>query len=335
MKRKIILLTFGLIISGFFILSSLSPTANAAQSMPWNEWVQQLRAEAIAQGIRPEIFDDAFANIKAPSRRVLHFERTQPEKRIAFLKYRSTRADPFRIQLGRKEYERYHKLLNEVGFQFKVNPCFIVSIWGLETSYGRYMGDFPVIQSLATLAYESPRRVFFHKQLLYALQILNEGHVDLQHFKGEWAGASGQPQFLPSSWHHYAIDYDHDGKKDIWETKADVFASIANYLLQHGWRADQPWAIEVTLPHSLSEEQWVNVDVTQSLGEWRRLGLNTIDGRPWPSDERLQAALIRPYGGPDLLIFPNFKVIMKWNRSTYYAGTVGWMAEQICARPLQ
>ena len=332
MRNKFFFLTFGVLISVFFLLSPLSH-ADAQPSLSWNEWVQQLRQEALGQGIRPEVFDEAFKNVKAPDRQVLRFDKSQPEKRITFLKYRDTRADAFRIKLGRQEYRKYHDMLSEIGRQFGVSPCFIVSLWGLETSYGRFMGKFPVIQSLATLAYDTRRSEFFRKQLLYALQILNGNHVDLKDFKGEWAGASGQPQFLPSSWHHYAVDYNRDGKKDIWRTHADIFASIANYLVQHGWKTGQPWAIPVMLPANF-DETLINSKNAEAISKWKSMGVHTIQGRPWPEDENLTAELIRPLGGPDMLIFNNFNVLMKWNHSNYYAGTVGWMAEQVCGRSL-
>ncbi len=331
MKRKLIFLAFGLIISGLFFISPETPAAQPRLS--WPEWVKELRAEAISQGIRPELFDDLFKTIKAPDPQVLRFDRIQPEKRITFLKYRHTRADAFRIKMGRQKYQKYHPILAEIGQKYGVDPCFIVSLWGLETSYGNYMGKFPVIQSLATLAYDTRRSAFFRQQLLYALQILNGGHVDLKDFKGEWAGASGHPQFLPSSWHNYAVDYDKDGRKDIWKTYPDVFASIANYLVGHGWQKGGPWAIQVELP-SRFDQGLINSKVQKPVWQWKQMGVHITGGRPWPS-ENLEAALIRPEGGPDLLVFNNFNVLMKWNRSTYYAGTVGYLAEEICGRPLQ
>lgn len=301
------------------------------QKKTWSQFIQELRVEAINQGIRPEVFDKAFQGIKKPHRRVLHFDRTQPEKRLVFLKYRNTRADKFRIVLGRREYKKHYALLNQIGKEYGVSPCFITSIWGLETSYGRFMGSFPVIKSLATLAYDTRRSEFFRKQLFFALHILNEGHVDLKNFKGEWAGASGHPQFLPSSWHHFAVDYNGDGRKDIWRTLSDVFASIANYLKKNGWQTEQPWAIQVTVPPSLNASLQ-DLDVTKTVYEWQQMGVRPVKGH-FPNGN-LQASIIEPYGGPTFMVFNNFKVLMRWNRSIYYAGTVGYMAEQICQKEL-
>lgn len=316
-----------------FAFSLLLPfNSSFAYKKSWSQFVKEIRAEAIAQGIRPEVFDQAFRGIHAPNRKVLHLDRTQPERRLTFLKYRNTRADKFRIVLGRRELKKYHQMLHEVSEKYPVSPCFVVSIWGLETSYGRYMGTFPVIKSLATLAYDNRRAAFFRKQLFLALHILNGGHVQLKNFKGEWAGASGHPQFLPSSWHNYAVDYNNDGRKDIWKTHSDVFASIANYLLQNGWKSGQPWAIPVHTPPHFNKDLLTR-KVVKTVDQWKALGVRA-GSRPLPADGYLKASVIRPYGGPTMMIFNNFNVIMKWNRSTYYAGTVGYMAEQICRKKL-
>lgn len=332
MKRnKFIILLLGFMISA--LVFSHNSQAEQTTQLSWSDWVKELRIEAVNDGVRPEIFDNIFAKIPGPDTRVLRFERTQPEKRITFLDYRRTRADAFRIKLGRSEYRKHSQVLNDIGAKYGVNPCFILSLWGLETSYGHFMGKFPVIQSLATLAYGSPRKAFFRKELLIALHIVNEGHVNLEDFKGEWAGASGHPQFMPSSWRKYAVDYTGSGHKDIWKNYPDAFASIANYLAQHGWQKDQPWAVQVTLPANF-DTSLVNNKVEKSIAEWKQLGVKTTDGRPWP-DSSLKANLIQPLGGPDILTFTNFKVLMQWNRSIYYAGTVGYMAEQICGRPIQ
>lgn len=303
-----------------------------ASSLPWPQYIKQLRAEALQQGIRPSVFDAAMQGLKAPVRKVMKLDRTQPEKRLTYLKYRNTRATAYRIKLGRKEMQRYNGLLHKIGRQYGVSPCFITAIWGLETSYGRFMGSFPVIHSLATLSYDNRRGAFFRKQLFYALHILNDGHVALKDYKGEWAGASGQPQFLPSSWYHYAIDYNGDGKKDIWKSMGDIFASIANYLKQHGWQRDQEWSINVVLPSGITKSQ-MNLKHSKSVSAWRAMGVRPAKGYSFPSSN-LQASIIRPYGGPDMMVFKNFKVIMRWNRSIYYAGTVGYSAESICQKRL-
>ncbi|MCB1827994.1 MAG: lytic murein transglycosylase, partial [Coxiellaceae bacterium] len=281
----------------------------------------------------PQVVDDALRGIKEPHRKVLHYDRTQPEKRLTFLKYRNTRASAYRIKLGQSELKKHQAILEKVSRHYGVSECFIVSLWGLETSYGRFMGSFPVIHSLATLAYDNRRAKFFRKQLFYALHILNDGHVQLSDFKGEWAGASGHPQFLPSSWHHYAVDFNGDGRKDIWKSLPDVFASIANYLHKNGWKPNEPWMIPVSIPASFDKDLLTR-KVTKSIKEWEALGVRPAAGETLPSGN-YQVSIIQPYGGPTMMIFNNFKVIMKWNRSTYYAGTVGYMAEKVCKRPIR
>lgn len=321
---KYLLLTAALLVTLPFVAQ-----AQTALRPAWSVWVKQLRTEAILDGIRPELFDRVFKNLR-PRQAVLRLDRKQPEKRLTFLKYRRTRATSYRIQLGVKKYKRQKFLLNKIGQQYGVSPCFILALWGMESSYGHYLGHFPVIQSLATLAYDKRRSKFFRKELLHALHILNEGHVNPSKFKGEWAGASGHPQFLPSSWRHYAVDHNRDGLKDIWNTYADVFASIANYLVKNGWQSDKPWGVEVTAPKNLNPKL-INYRATKTVAEWRQLGIHARTSKPLPNDQ-LNASLIRPYGGPYFLIFKNFKVIMRWNRSNYYAATIGYMADQLCKK---
>jgi membrane-bound lytic murein transglycosylase B len=315
------------------LLLTMTLTAHQAlaSQKSWPEFIKKIRAEALSQGIRPEVFDRAFHGLTAPNKKVLRYDRTQPEKRLTFLKYRNTRADAFRIKLGRQELRKKKGILHEISRRYGVSECFIVSLWGLETSYGRFMGSFPVVKSLATLAYDNRRSAFFRKQLFYALHILNNGHVKLKDFKGEWAGASGHPQFLPSSWHNFAVDYDGDGRKDIWKTLPDALASIANYLKQNGWQTNQPWAIVVNTPSGF-DKGLMGRKITKSVSEWGKLGVTSVSGQ-LPNGS-IKASIVRPYGGPTMMIFNNFKVIMKWNRSTYYAGTVGYMAEKVCKRSL-
>lgn len=308
------------------ILMLLHPIVYAQQS--WNEWVAEVRKEALEQGISPQTFDEAFANIHEPSRQIKGFMHSQPEHRLTFMKYRNTRADNYRIAIGRKEYKKNKAVLEEVAKHYGVNPCFIVSFWGMETSYGTYMGNFPVVKALATLAYDSKRKDFFRKELFIALKILNEGHVNLADFKGEWAGASGQPQFLPSSWMKYAVDYDGDGHRDIWKSKPDVFASIANYMKKNGWQTGEPWAIQVKLPKKF-DMKLEGKTIVKPVTEWESLGVRTETGDHLPY-QHLQGSIVQPYGGPTFLAFPNYKMILRYNNSIYYAGAIGYMADKIC-----
>lgn len=295
----------------------------------WQQYVKEIRQQALVEGIRPEVFDQAFRDIHAPDRKVLFFDRTQPEKRITFMHYRDTRADNSRINLGRQEFRQHQAVLERIGSEYGVDPCFIVSLWGLETSYGRFMGNFPVIKSLATLGYDNRRSDFFRSELLIALHMVNDGQVSLHDFKGEWAGASGHPQFMPSTWRDYAVDYTGSGRKDIWHNLNDVFASVANFLVKNGWKRGEPWAILVNVPDNFDRSLIAN-KVTKSVDEWMRLGVRPISNNL--PDGQLMASIIFPDGGPAFMIFNNFKVLKRWNNSNYYVGTVGYLANQICQR---
>ena len=319
--RFILMMGFGLLFSQLTIAAQQS----------WSSWVAQVRQEALAQGISESVFDTAFADIHEPSRQVKGLSHSQPEHRLTYSKYLSSRVDKNRIFVGRQQYKKNKVLLEEVGDHFGVDPCFITSFWGMETSYGSYMGNFPVIKSLATLAYDSGRRDFFRRELFLALHILNDGHVSLQRFKGEWAGASGQPQFLPSSWVKYAVDYDGDGRKDIWDSKADVFASIANYMKKNGWKTGEPWAIYVKLPAHF-DASLEGKSIVKPVSEWNALGVRTMSGQPLPHQD-LNASIVQPNGGPVFLAYPNYKMILRYNNSIYYAGAIGYLADKICERP--
>ncbi|MBU0455349.1 MAG: lytic murein transglycosylase [Pseudomonadota bacterium] len=310
-----------------FCFALISVPAFAGQpTKSWKAWVSDLRKEAILEGIRPQLFDYVFRNMQ-PNPRLIRLDRNQPEKRLTFYKYRSTRCDAYRIAIGKKEFHRYHSVLKEIGQSYGVSPFVITALWGMESSYGRYPGGFSTVRALATLAYDGRRSAFFRRELLHALHMLNEGHVKLKDLKGEWAGATGQPQFLPSSWHRYAVDYNLDGKKDIWTTEVDVFASIANYLKQHGWEANQPWGFEVVVPQHFNK-QLLGLNQHMPLHHWLAQGIRIKGRHPLPN-RYLQASLIHPYGGPYFLVFNNFKVLMKWNHSTFYAATVGYLADAL------
>lgn len=315
-------------LGSLLLIVCFNQSAIAQQS--WSAWLNDVKREAISKGIPEPLVAEAFANVHEPSRKVKGLARSQPEHRLTYIKYRNTRADKYRIAIGQKEFNKNKSLLQQIGNDFGVDPCFIASFWGMETSYGSYMGNFPVINSLATLAYDSNRKDFFRNELFIALRILSEGHVSMEDFKGEWAGASGQPQFLPSSWVRYAVDYDRDGHKDIWRSKPDVFASIANYMKQNGWKKGEPWGILVKLPSNF-DMKLEGKATTKAVSEWNAMGVRTESGEELPY-QNLNASVIKPEGGPVFLAYPNYRMILRYNNSIYYAGAIGYLADQICRR---
>jgi membrane-bound lytic murein transglycosylase B len=301
--------------------------ANALSNpLPWAEWVKQLRVDAINNGISASTFDQVFENIHGPDPKVIRLDSSQPERRITFLQYRQTRADYMRIKMGQQEYQKHKALLDDIGRKYGVDPFIILSLWGLETDYGHFMGSFFVPSSLATLAYISDRPQFFRSELLKSLHILQEGHVSMADFKGEWAGASGHPQFLPSSWYRYAVDYDGDGRKNIWKSLPDAFASIANYLAKNGWQAGQVWAVEASLPQNFNP-QLIGKHTVKTVQEWRSLGVQPRLQNGL-SDQTM-ASIIQFNGGPAFMVFNNFRTLQTWNDSNYYVTTVGYLADQI------
>lgn len=322
-----IMLSSFLFITLFLGIPTLS---HAQQSLSWQQWRQQLRQEAISQGISPNLFDGTVGNMSGPIQQILYFDRTQPEKRISYIQYRNTRIDPLRIKMGRSAYQKHQQLLTQIGNDYGVDPCLVTAIWGIETSYSNYMGGFPVITSLATLAYGSDRTDFFRSELLIALHILNDGHVSYSNFKGEWAGASGIPQFMPSSWQKYAVDYQRDGHKDIWRSTPDGLASIANYLLMSGWRANQPVAIEVDIPAGFNENL-KGLNIVKTVNEWQSLGI-TSSGEIQLPQQNYSASIVQPNGGPAFMVFNNFNALKNYNGSLFYDCAVNYLANKICGR---
>lgn len=304
-----------------------APPASAAYA-DFAAWLVDLRLEAMATGISPKIFDEAFDGV-APIARIIELDRKQPESTQTFEEYMARRITPKLAEEGRRVFDQNRKILKQVAAKFDVQPRFIVALWGVETRFGKYTGGFPVIAALATLAFDGRRSAYFRGELLDALNILDQGHIGISDMKGSWAGAMGQSQFMPSSFLRYAIDFDGDNRRDIWTTKADVFASAANYLAQSGWRGDQTWGRKVTLPDGF-DLTLVDLKLIKSLSEWQRLGVRRADGRSLPT-RNLDASLVLPGGenGPAYIIYSNYRAILKWNRSNYFAVSVGHLADLI------
>ena len=295
------------------------------------EWREGVRAEALNLGISAEIFDAAFAGVE-PIPRVIELDRSQPEVTLTFDQYLERVVPDSRVAQGRELLAKHRELLEPIGRKFGVPPRFIVALWGIETSFGRYLGGFPVIASLATLAHDGRRSAYFRQELLHALRILEDGHITPGAMMGSWAGAMGQSQFMPSSFVRYAVDYDGDGKRDIWGTHADVFASAANYLAQAGWQTGETWGRRVELPAGF-DHALVGLKVTRTLADWQALGLRRADGSDLPQ-AAMSGSVVLPGGeeGPAYLVYDNYRTIMRWNRSYYFATSVGLLADRIGGR---
>ena len=307
------------------------PTVSA-NSADFATWLVTLRQEAQARGIAANTLDAAFADIRLIPR-VLELDRNQPEFKLSFRQYMNRVAPPKRIDKGRKKFAENKDLLVAVGNRYKVQPRFVVALWGIETDFGRVSGGFKVIPALTTLAFDGRRSRYFRGELMHALSIIDDGHITADKMMGSWAGAMGQSQFMPSSFVHHAVDFDGDGRRDIWTTKADVFASAANYLARSGWRDDQTWGRQVRLPAGFDLAS-AGLKRRKRLGEWQGLGLRRADGGDLPA-RQLRAALVLPTADaakPAFLVYDNFHAILKWNRSNFFALAVGHLADAIADR---
>ncbi len=299
----------------------------------WQSWLGEVRVEAASKGIRPTIVDDALTGLD-PIPRVIELDRRQPEFTLTFDQYVTRVASAARAQKGRQLLAENKALLDAVGQKIGVQPRFVVALWGIETDFGRLTGGFNVVNALATLAFDGRRSAYFRKELFNALQILNEGHIDAKSMTGSWAGAMGQAQFMPSSFVNFAIDYDNDGRRDIWTTPADVFGSAANYLKQVGWKDDETWGREVRLPADF-DATLAESKAIKRTADWQALGVRNLDGSSLPA-RQLNAQIVIP-DGPDrpggraFMVYDNFQATLRWNRSNYFALAVGLLSDRIGA----
>ncbi len=308
------------------ILSCLNP---AYAEGDFRQWLSNFKRDAMSQGITKETLDEAFAET-GPLDRVLVLDRKQPESTMTLDEYLDGVVSQKRVSDGRRLYEENYDLLNRIGSEYNVQPRFIVALWGIETNFGKNIGGFSTIDSLSTLAYDGRRSEFFRAELINALKVLQSEDMPASDMKGSWAGALGQCQFMPTSFIKYAVDYNHDGKKDIWNTKADVFASIANYLQSEGWEGNEGWGRPVNLPPGF-DRNLADIKATKKLSEWQHMGVRRTDGHALPTDN-VDASLIYVGEGEDatpFLIYGNYKVLLKWNRSRLFATGVSMLADKI------
>ena len=288
MPRLATALLFVLVFGAASAAQELPPIAPVAPlPPPFPEWLASFREEAATRGIRPEILDRALSGIE-PVAQILDRDHSQAEFTLNLAEYLRRRLTTATIRTAQEMYSRHRALLGRIGEKYGVNPRVLVAVWGLESNFGRFAGVRPTIPTLATLAYDPRRAAFFRSELFSALEILNRGDADISDLKGSWAGALGQPQFMPSSYLEYAQDFDGDGRRDIWTSEPDVFASIAYYMQRHGWTKGEAWGREIKIPAAIKAKALAIprrdtgcraerlMTAPQPLKDWARFGLRSI-----------------------------------------------------------
>jgi len=300
-------------------------------SEDFSSWLEGVRQEARAKGISEVTLHEAFDGLQ-PIPRVIELDRRQPEFTQTFWRYLDARVTEGRVERGRMLLELHAELLAGIEKQYGVQPRFLVAFWGLETNFGDYLGSFSVIGSLATLAHDPRRSEFFRSELLAALSIIDGRHISASEMFGSWAGAMGQPQFMPSTFVRFAVDADGDRKRDIWHSLPDVFASAANFLAESGWQGDKTWGREVRLPPGFNLEL-IGLEVKKTLVAWQILGVRKGNGDNLPR-VHMKGSLILPAGhtGPAFLVYNNYRTTLQWNRSDLYAIAVGHLADRIAGK---
>ncbi|QHM71216.1 lytic murein transglycosylase [Mixta intestinalis] len=319
--------------SGGFLTAPEGKTTLAQQGRDpaqFPGYVEQLKAQARAQGIDAQTIDSAFANVHFVDR-VIKLDRNQPEKKITLDDYLARVMPEKKIALARSRYQQYQRELGAVSQQYGVPPQYVVALWAMESNFGQIQGREDIISALATLAFEGRRESFFTGELMAALKMIQQGHISAAEMKGSWAGAMGQNQFMPSSYLRYGADGDGDGKIDIWRNTDDVFASTANYLAKEGWQASEGWGSEAVLPVDFDVKlAGIKTGQAKSVGDWEKLGVRLSDGAALP-DTRQRAWVVLPddMAGRAYLVYDNFRTIMRWNRSYYFAISIGKMADAV------
>jgi membrane-bound lytic murein transglycosylase B len=304
---------------------------------PFEDWLGALIKEAQERGYSDSLIDQTLVGLE-PLQRVVASDRSQAELTITFDRYYDNLITPVLVGRGRARAHEERELLDRVEDAFGVQRRVVLAIWGIESRFGGNTGRTPIFRALATLAWEPRRADFFRGQLFDALTMVSRGHIEAEAMTGSWAGAMGQPQFMPSSYLTYAVDFDNDGRRDIWRSTPDVLASIANYLKGNGWDKERTWGREVTLSDPARDRirdavptrvsgcyAMRNMTEHRPLDEWQKLGVRSLDGGSLPEVE-VPAALVQA-GRRSFLVYPNYDAILRYNCAHHYALTVGLFAE--------
>jgi membrane-bound lytic murein transglycosylase B len=323
--------------------STAQPPARAATPDPtevhlatanegFERWIAGFKSRARAQGIDARLLDAAFRGVRYNAD-VIARDRNQAEFSRTLWDYLDSAVSDTRIRNGRDALRRHSRVLAEIEARYGVEKEVVVAVWGMESAYGEFRGSTPIVEALATLAYDGRRGRFFEEQLIAAFRILQNGDVSPSGMTGSWAGAMGHTQFIPTSYLAYAVDFRGDGRRDIWsDDPTDALASTAAYLARFGWTAGQPWGVEVQLPRGFDYSQ-ASRSITRSPSEWARMGVRDMRGEPVPN--HAPASILLPAGarGAAFMIFPNFRVIERYNAADAYVIGVGHLSDRIAGGP--
>jgi len=306
---------------------------------PFSDWLVALRQEARDKGYSDALLNQTLEGLE-PLEHVVQSDRSQAELNPGFARYLSTRLTNTMIRRGKEMAVQHETVLGQVERKYDVQRRFLLALWGMETRYGRVTGNTPVFQALATLAWEPRRATYFRGELFNALTMVQRGHIDAPSMTGSWAGAMGQTQFMPSSYLTYAVDFDGDGRRDIWKSTGDALGSIANYLKGFGWNSDETWGREVKVSAAVREEiartiprrtegcyAVRNMTERRPLAEWQKLGVRLTNGRALPR-AAIRAGLV-DVGQRTFLVYPNYDAILAYNCAHYYALTVALLSDRL------
>ena len=321
-------------------VDSVQQTPVIESAQPFPAWRDALIAEARTRGYSEALIGETLATLE-PLPRVVENDRNQAETVLTFQRYLQTRVTPPTVRRGRELAHQHQRLLANIERTYGVPRRIVLAIWGLESRFGRNTGRTPVFQALATLAWEPRRADFFRGELFNALTMVSRGYIDAPSMTGSWAGAMGQTQFMPSSYLQYAVDFDADGRRDIWRSTPDALASIASYLKGYGWTEGQTWGREVKVPAAALARIEAeiprrpsgcfairNMTERRPLIEWRKRGVRRADGGPLPQSE-VPAGLVRPLGGRTFLLYPNYDALLGYNCAHHYALSVALLGERL------
>jgi len=316
----------------FTILLFVIITNNlSAKTEEFSIWIDNFKIRAEKSGISKTTIDETLNRVKVIPR-IIELDRNQPEFTLTLSQYLRNVVSKKRIKKGISKIRENWELLETISNKYNVQPRFIVALWGIETDFGRVTGGFPVIDALVTLSYDGRRSKYFSKELINALKIIDQGHISYDQMVGSWAGAMGQTQFMPSSFLNFAQDYDNDGRKDIWGTKEDALASAANYLSKLKWNNNETWGREVIVNDNFNLiDDELTLQNKKTIIEWQSLGVRRMDGRDLPK-KNLEGYLIKIKDTNKeryFLVYQNFKRILKWNTSNYFAISVGILSDSI------